>query len=63
MNNILHGWYTFISGSGLNFVPYSKFYETLLYEGYRLNTCETCFKLSQLDQNNNIACIFCSKKK
>lgn len=61
MDKILHGWYTFISGSGINFMPYSSVYNQALFNN--INSCNICYNLSKKEivDKCKIFCFDCKK--
>lgn len=61
MDKILHGWYTFVTGTGIDFIPSSNFYQKLITN--KINYCNICYILSKknIEKNSNIYCLECKK--
>ncbi len=62
MDRFIGGWYTFITGNGINFVPSTDFYNNILLN--KINYCNTCYILSKKEIINTckVYCIECQRR-
>jgi hypothetical protein len=62
IQDIIHGWYTFIAAEGINFLPSNRFYNIVLYKEYQ-DACQTCKNLQESKSNSKckLICLFCKK--
>lgn len=61
MEKFIGGWYTFITGNGIYFIPSAGFYKKLLLN--KINYCQNCSSLSKKNIINTckVYCFACKQ--